>query len=1621
MTFRVCYLLRVTLGALLLCSASAQSVTITRLETDEEFVGPLPGWKNLKTDYGAVGDGVADDTAALRNAFEALRVARQNGWGTLYIPAGTYRITDTVTSRRVDGNNDFLGTQIIGEDPETTIIRYDGPVGRDLLVFDGWYTKMSRFTLDGAGKGKIGLQRDGGFSTYCEISDVYFKDLQGGIAFAGSTNEGGQAETLVIRCRFTRCGTGVATGNFNSLDIWVWWSIFEDCGRGIHNYAGNYHAVGNLFLRSTEWDVGAQNSFNFVVIDNVSIGSRQFADIYFGELLVQRNRVYDYTGPFAARPADHSAFLDNVFKPASASSLAIRTELGQRAILMDNTYTRDFAVQPRPARGETEANPARAIDNNPATSLRTFRREGNIMPLDYIFLPGVTRTAVKYAVTSGPGAFTLQGSNNEGRTWTTLDTRSGLSWSQGQRREFTVAAPAAYSIYRLVFPNGDDFSIAEWELLDANGADLTEQNIGYITADLGAATRTVGDRVVDPATLSTPTSVAMPLTPPRRDRQVFSVARNTGDDAQALQNAIDAAVAAGNRAVVHIRAGYAYTLARTVTIPAGSDIQLIGDGAGREISRLTWGGSGFGPMLLLAGPSRATLRDFTMDGGSPILIDNADQIGGRVYAEQLTGFGGSRPAAGAKSFFFNRVEESDITFVASQSGNVYGTGVAIGGPKRAAGQAAPGQITLATGTYEGLQTHGEVLHGAEMTLLALYSEGARFHMYDLHGSGFLNAIANVDHSVADEFIPTFTVDGFRGRFSYLLNLQGRLTVTAPTNWFNFLGDGSAGSALIALNVFGSSQPGEVVIDDGAPAAQVGYTLNSYSLQTSFAGQVGVEPSDDFLREQLSLLRAMRLEAPTARAAGVTDVKIFRVAATPGRGGNGVEIRAAVPADTVAPTAAPALSVQIPSHHSAALAWTAVPGATLYSVERERVGGESGWSEVKLLEGGRLAYTDVNLDANSAYRYRVRAGNAAGYGPYSATFSGSTPRLSTLARKINAGGPAVGDFARESGLEGIPEDEFDITSNTIDLSGVENPAPMAVYQRSRWDYDNNFTFTFGGFVPGEQVRLRLHFADLRFSNPGERIFNVLVNEVVKLREFDIVAESGGRYKALVKEVEGNADASGLVVVRFRGINWAGNIAGLEAAAVAGPLAPTAPAAVATAHLVRLTWTDTSADETGFRVERAGSDQGPWTEVGQTGANQTVFVDRAVSSPQRYFYRVRAFNAAGHSNASESVTTLTNTTPDPSFSFRLFPGESYPAQSNVSDGGASYELGTEIRVSAPGVVTHLRHYKSPGETGTHIGRVWSATGTQLAQVTFANETASGWQEQALATPLRLTPGVSYFVSVNVNTHYPTTNNGLATAISNGPLSTVVSATNGRYGPPGVFPTNSYLQSNYFRDVVFSADLPAAPGGFQVARASATSATLSWTDAATTETGYILERSADAGGSWETADLLAANSTGATATGLSAGAAYRFRLTATSAVGASASATADLAAEQTAYEAWAATYSLSGDNAPPAADPDADGVNNLLEYALAGDPLVADAEGLPTGVLNPDGDKLTLTFHRARAELTYSIQGSVDLVLWADLQSYGPSDTASVGQNVTFTDTLTLGSANPRRFLRLKVTAP
>jgi Domain of unknown function (DUF4347)/Domain of unknown function (DUF4082) len=145
---------------------------------------------------------------------------------------------------------------------------------------------------------------------------------------------------------------------------------------------------------------------------------------------------------------------------------------------------------------------------------------------------------------------------------------------------------------------------------------------------------------------------------------------------------------------------------------------------------------------------------------------------------------------------------------------------------------------------------------------------------------------------------------------------------------------------------------------------------------------------------------------------------------------------------------------------------------------------------------------------------------------------------------------------------------------------------------------------------------------------------------------------------------------------------------------------------------------------------------------------------------------------------------------------------PDNPNQSDGvGAAgdYELGMKFVSTKAGQIDAIRYYKAASETGTHTGRIWSSTGALLGSVTFANETASGWQQQAFTIPLNIAANSTYTVSVNANSYFVVSGGGIG--ITNGDLTAANDGSNGTYNStPGLLPTSSN-NSNYFRDVVFT----------------------------------------------------------------------------------------------------------------------------------------------------------------------------------------------------------------------------
>ncbi|MDX6452423.1 MAG: hypothetical protein QOH16_2472, partial [Gaiellaceae bacterium] len=179
-----------------------------------------------------------------------------------------------------------------------------------------------------------------------------------------------------------------------------------------------------------------------------------------------------------------------------------------------------------------------------------------------------------------------------------------------------------------------------------------------------------------------------------------------------------------------------------------------------------------------------------------------------------------------------------------------------------------------------------------------------------------------------------------------------------------------------------------------------------------------------------------------------------------------------------------------------------------------------------------------------------------------------------------------------------------------------------------------------------------------------------------------------------------------------------------------------------------------------------------------------------------------NANGTPLAADFTWTFTTATPL-ACPCTIFPASATPSTASSFDTTAN-ELGVKFRSDENGYIRGIRFYKGPGNTGTHVGHLWSSSGAMLAAITFANETAGGWQQVNFASPVAITANTTYIAS------YFAPNGGYAldrpyfnTGVDRSPLHALadaVSGPNGVFSAGGGFPTQGANMSNYWVDAVF-----------------------------------------------------------------------------------------------------------------------------------------------------------------------------------------------------------------------------
>ena len=198
---------------------------------------------------------------------------------------------------------------------------------------------------------------------------------------------------------------------------------------------------------------------------------------------------------------------------------------------------------------------------------------------------------------------------------------------------------------------------------------------------------------------------------------------------------------------------------------------------------------------------------------------------------------------------------------------------------------------------------------------------------------------------------------------------------------------------------------------------------------------------------------------------------------------------------------------------------------------------------------------------------------------------------------------------------------------------------------------------------------------------------------------------------------------------------------------------------------------------------------------------------------YHFRVTSADGSGNTavspdpgEAPASFSTPANACP-----CTIWAPTDTPANPAVND-NSPIETGTKFRSDIAGWITGVRFYKGAANTGTHIGHLWTANGTLLAEATFNSETASGWQQVDFSTPVQIAADTTYIASYHSASGYFAYNPGFFTSagVDTPPLHALQAGVDGpngvyRYGASG-FPSDGNT-ANYWVDVTFTTQAPVA----------------------------------------------------------------------------------------------------------------------------------------------------------------------------------------------------------------------
>jgi len=255
--------------------------------------------------------------------------------------------------------------------------------------------------------------------------------------------------------------------------------------------------------------------------------------------------------------------------------------------------------------------------------------------------------------------------------------------------------------------------------------------------------------------------------------------------------------------------------------------------------------------------------------------------------------------------------------------------------------------------------------------------------------------------------------------------------------------------------------------------------------------------------------------------------------------------------------------------------------TYFYIERKTVASGT-YSTLTYVGANVTTYTDSSVSDNTEYYYRVRAYNGGGYSAYSNEAGATTPIL-----PLNA--PSNLTAAALSSCE-------------IRLTWADNSSETNFYIERKTGASGTYSY--------------LTYVGANVTTYTD--FSLLENTEYYYR---VRAYNGGAYSAYSNEAGATTPIMAL--------NAPSNLT----------------AAALSTSQIKLTWTDNSAEEKHFYIERKTGAAGTYSYLTYVGANITTYTDFCLQPNTEYYYRVRAYGDGGYSSYSNEAgaTTLTLNAP------------------------------------------------------------------------------------------------------------------------------------------------------------------------------------------------------------------------------------------------------------------------------------------------------------------------------------------------------------------------------------------